>query len=246
MKPTVTAHRVEKTSRRTRARRNEAQALTITAEGELGLSDLAYSRIEELITTLRLAPGHTVSEASLAKMLGISRTPIREALQRLARERLVSVMPRRGIVISEINVRSQLKMLELRRELERLIARAAARRASPDERKRFHEIADNLEKAAKKNDETAFMRMDREFNLLSADAARNDFVADAIGQVQGLSRRFWYMHYKQVADMPLAATLHAAVARAIAEGDEKAAMQASDRLIDYIETFTKATLTADA
>jgi DNA-binding FadR family transcriptional regulator len=69
---------------------------------------------------------------------------------------------------------------------------------------------------------------------------------DAIQQLHGLWRRFWYMHYKQAADMPLTATLHAAVARAIAEGNEQEAMRASDELIDYIESFTKATLTADS
>src|SRR5438093_6081678 len=116
-----------------------------------------------MMTTLALAPGQAISEAFLSNALCIGRTPIREALQRLARERLVVIHPRRGIVVSEINVRNQLKMLELRRELERLIARAAARRAIRDERKRLREIADNMEKAAKKSDDMMFMRMDREF-----------------------------------------------------------------------------------
>lgn len=227
-------------------RRRSAAERSTAADENLPLSERAYILIEEMITTLKLAPGQAISEASLVKMLGIGRTPIREALQRLARERLVVILPKRGIVVSEINIRNQLKLLELRRELERLIARAAARRATVEERKRFTEIADNLETAARKNDDTMFMRMDREFNLLSGTAARNDFLCDAMQQLQGLARRFWYMHYKQVADMPLAATLHAAVARAIAKGDEKAAMQASDKLIDYIEAFSKATLTADS
>ena len=139
---------------------------TAPQEGEVILSDLAYSRIEEMITTLALAPGQAISEAFLSNALGIGRTPIREALQRLARERLVVIHPRRGIVVSEINVRNQLKLLELRRELERLVARAAARRASPDERKRLREIADSMEKAARKNDDTMFLRLDRDFNLL--------------------------------------------------------------------------------
>lgn len=246
MKPSLVPRSEAKVDRRRQPLRNQTAARQAPPEADVILSDVAYSQIEEMITTLRLAPGQAISEASLGKMLGIGRTPIREALQRLARERLVVILPRRGIVVSEINVRNQLKLLELRRELERLIARAAARRATSEERKRFREIADNLEKAAKKNDDTMFMRMDREFNLLSAAAARNDFLSDAIQQLQGLARRFWYMHYKEVADMPLAATLHAAVARAIAAGDEKTAMQASDRLIDYIEAFTKATLTADS
>ncbi len=61
--------------------------------------------------------------------------------------------------------------------------------------------------------------------------------------LHGHSRRFWYMHYKQAADLPLCARLHAAQARAIADGAQKRAAEATDRLIDYTETFTRATLT---
>src|SRR6476620_2753600 len=85
------------------------------------LTDRAYGEIEEMIVTLRLAPGSAVSESALSELLGIGRTPIREALQRLARERLVAIFPRRGIVVTDINVTSQLRLLEVRRELERLI-----------------------------------------------------------------------------------------------------------------------------
>ena len=98
------------------------------------LTDRAYADLEEMIVTLQLAPGSAVSELELASYLGIGRTPIREALQRLARERLVTIVPRRGIFVSEINVTSQLRLLEVRRELERLIARSAARRATDVER----------------------------------------------------------------------------------------------------------------
>ena len=213
------------------------------SEGEASLSDAAYAQIEEMITTLKLAPGQAVSEAFFTKTLGIGRTPVREALQRLARERLVVIHRRRGIIVSEINVLSQLKLLELRREIERLIARAAARRASTDERRTMREIADNMERAAKKSDDTMFMRLDRQFNALSVGLARNEFLVDAMQPLQGLSRRFWYMHYRSAADMPLTAKLHADVARAISEGDEKGAMDASDRLMDYIEAFTKSTVT---
>ena len=80
-----------------------------------------------MIVTLRIAPGAAVSEQELAGNLGIGRTPIREALQRLAREGLVAILPRRGILVSGIDVKRQLRLLEVRRELERLIARSAAR-----------------------------------------------------------------------------------------------------------------------
>ena len=74
------------------------------------LSDRAYTHLEELIVTLQLPPGSAVSEGMLSKRLRIGRTPIREALQRLARERLVMILPRRGIVVSEINLKSQLRL----------------------------------------------------------------------------------------------------------------------------------------
>jgi len=206
------------------------------------LTDRAYAEIEELIVTLRLAPGTPVSEAELMARLGIGRTPIREALQRLARERLVEIYPRRGNFVTDINVAGQLRLLETRRELERLIAKSAARRATDDERARFRALAVAFEAAAKANDDVNFMRIDRDFNLLCSAAAHNEFAAGAMSLMHSLSRRFWYLHYKEAADMPLTAKLHADIARAIAAGNEERAGKASDKLLDAIEKFTRATV----
>ncbi len=216
----------------------------VDEETALSLSDRAYKKLEELIVTLRVAPGTVLTESSLAKELAIGRTPIREALQRLAREGLVVILPRRGILVSEINVGKQLKLLEVRRVLERLMAAAAAERADEGERREFLAIAEGMEKAAEENDDLTFMRHDRELNILVSKAARNEFASRAMGIMHGLSRRFWYVHYKEVADLPLCARLHADLARAIAGGDPEAAGAASDQLIDYIEEFTRASLDA--
>jgi len=206
------------------------------------LTDRAYAEIEEMIITLRLAPGSAISETELSAVLGIGRTPIREALQRLARERLVAIFPRRGMFVTDINVTSQLRLLEVRRELERLIARSAARRATAEERERFRALAAAFESAAKANDDVTFMRIDRDFNVLCSAAAHNEFAANAMSLMHSLSRRFWYLHYKQAADMPLTAKLHADIARAIAAGDEERAAKASDRLLNLIEKFTRSTV----
>ena len=203
------------------------------------LTDRAYAEIEELIITLKLAPGSVVSESDLQTWLGIGRTPIREALHRLAREKLVRILPRRGIIVSAIDIAQQLLLLELRREVERLIARSAARRASADERALFVELADRFGQASKANDDVEFMRVDREFNVLCSRASRNDFAENAMGLIHSLSRRFWYAHHRVAGVMPLTATLHASVSRAIAAGDEDRAAKASDKLIDGIEKFTK-------
>src|SRR6202162_4388874 len=205
------------------------------------LTDRAYAALEEMIVTLRLPPGAVVSESVLGEQLAMGLTPIREALQGRARERLITVLPRRGIIVSEVNVRSQLRLLEVRREIERLVARSAARLATAEERAQFAQVAAAFEAAARNSDETTFMRTDRAFNDLCLVAARNEYATGAMSLMHSLSRRFWFIHYKQAADMPLAAQLHAEVALAIASTNEEAAGRASDRLIDYIELFTRAT-----
>ena len=203
------------------------------------LTDRAYAEIEELVITLKLAPGSSISESDLSTWLGIGRTPIREALHRLAREKLVAILPRRGIIVSTIDVTQQLLLLELRREIERLIARSAARRASDDERAEFVALAERFGDASKANDDVEFMRVDRAFNLLCSRASHNDFAENAMGLIHSLSRRFWYAHHRVAGVMPLTATLHASIARAIAAGDEERAAKASDKLLDAIERFTK-------
>jgi DNA-binding GntR family transcriptional regulator len=215
------------------------------AEAELdegSLVERAYRRLEELIATLQLQPGAVLSETALAQRLGIGRTPVREALQRLASEGMVTILPRRGILVSELDFGRHLRLLEVRRELERLIARSAARRATSDERRTFAELAEALEQAASADDAVGFMRLDRRFNAMTIAASRNEFAAKAMRHMQGLSRRFWFQHYQTVLDLPRCARLHKGVAAAIAAGDEAGAAAASDRLIDYIEEFARATV----
>ena len=206
------------------------------------LTEQAYRLIEEQIVTLRLKPGDVISEQMLSANFKIGRTPIREALQRLAREGLVIVLPRKGILVSDINPRNQLLVLEVRREIERLLSRAGAERANQQQRDRFTEIAQGMDRAAKSNDDIAFMRLDRELNRLMIEAAHNDYAARSMKLLQGLSRRFWYMHYRDAADLPLCARLHANQARAIAQGNGEAAARATDKLMDYVENFTRATV----
>lgn len=209
------------------------------------LTDEAYAALEELIVHGQLGAGVLVTESMLAERLGIGRTPIREALQRLAREHLVSIQPRRSVTIAPIDVRSQLRMLELRRAVESLVAQSAAKRASADERRRFAELAEAFEKSAKARDEITFMRVDREFNELCIRAARNEFAAASMRLIAPLARRFWIHYSPKAADVLLVARLHASLAQAIARGSVRDTARAVTALIDQIETFTKSTATAD-
>ncbi len=215
-------------------------ALVISAE-EASLSNQAYSQIEEMIVTMQLAPETPVSEAQLSAFLGIGRTPIREAIQRLSREHLVSIVPKRGIFISDLNTQKQLRVLETRRELERLICKKAAKRASPEERKKLERLAKDFRKAAKEKDETLFRKADKELNDLTILAARNEFAAAAMSPLHRMSRRFWFGHFHQFAEVTEMANFHRAIASAIAKGNEAEAGQALDDLIDCVENLTRKT-----
>ena len=227
---------------RTPASRSAATGRTVATDPEPTLTRQAHERLEEMIVTLELPPGSVVSEASLSAQLGIGTTPIREALQRLAREYLVQIFPRRGVVITAIDVRQQLQVLETRRELERLIARTAARRATPSEREAITALAERIERTADDPDPRAFLRIDAELKALSARAARNDIAAAAIVPLHAVSRRFWFYHHEAFPAGRTARTRHVALARAIASGDEAAAAAASDRLIDDLSAFARSTL----
>ncbi|WP_255539242.1 GntR family transcriptional regulator [Polynucleobacter sp. 71A-WALBACH] len=208
----------------------------------ISLSDQAYEQLEELIVTMRLAPGTPVSESQLSTMLGIGRTPIREAIQRLSHEHLVSIMPKRGIFISDLNPQKQLRVLETRRELERLICTKSAKRCNSEERKQFERIAKDFKKAAKEKNEKLFLKVDKELNDLTIIAAKNEYASKALSMLHGMSRRFWFGNFHQVGDIAVAATLHANIAEAICEGNEKKAGVAVDKLLDYIEEFTRKTV----
>jgi DNA-binding GntR family transcriptional regulator len=209
------------------------------------LTAQAYERIEEMIVKLELQPGTALSEAELSARLGIGRTPVREALQRLSREHLVQILPQRGVLVSELDIKRQLRLLEVRREVERLVVRCSARRATDAERKLFAELTVEFDAAARSNDQTRFMKADKAFNDLSLRVARNEFAAGAMGLMHGLSRRFWFMHHRQADDTEFMASLHGRLSKAIADGDETAAAKALDALIDHNETFTRSTVNTD-
>ena len=217
-----------------------------TAALEISLNEEAYRRLEEMIVTLELAPGSVVSEAILSERIGIGTTPIREALQRLSREYLIQILPRRGVIVTSIDVRQQLQVLETRRELDRLIARAAARRGTPDDRARFSEIARSMQRAVAAGDMHAFLRADGELNSALAAAAHNPIATRTVATLHSVSRRFWFFHRNdRRGGAAHTMRLHVAFAKALAGGSEDAVGDACDALIDDLMVFARSTVGAD-
>lgn len=218
------------------------KALLSDIEGEESQAQMAYRILEEMIVTLKLPPGSRISEKALHRTLGIGRTPLREALQRLAIEGTVKIMPRAGVIVSDIDTADQFTLIEVRRELEKILAGRAARLAGPEEKQTFLRLAEAFDTAGQRNEGSIFIQTDREFNSLVVKTAQNKYAAYAIGPIEAQTRRFWYLHFKRYGDLPQVCRLHATIARAIAAGNEPEARTASDRLIDYVEDYTRRTL----
>jgi DNA-binding GntR family transcriptional regulator len=209
------------------------------------LATLAYRLLEEAIVTQRIAPGATVSEAQLSDLIDMSRMPTREAVRRLQRENLLEVLPKRGIVVRTIDPHTQLRLLAMRREVERLLAWLAARECGDAQRAKLLELAADFENAAASADTLCFVHTDKAFNDLCLAACSNEFVVDTIRLLQGPSRRFWFQCSSDAQVLAESACRHAALARAIASGDADMAAAASDHLIDFGERLALCALELD-
>ncbi len=241
-----------KTTSKTRARpaprrvpRRAGSAGTTRTPVDAGgtLAERAYRQIEEMLVTLEIPPGALMSELDLAKRLGISRTPVGEAISRLSRSGLVAVLPRRGFIATEISVTSQLRLLELRSVIARLVARLAALRALPEQRARLVQTARTMAAAAGSGDELSYLAADQAFHPQLADCAQNDFVAQALDDLEPQIRRFWYANRHHAGGELLSvARLHIDLAAAIERGNADEAAAASDVLSEGLERFTRATI----
>lgn len=210
-----------------------------TSKAELSsLTERAYAQLEQMIATLELRPGAFVSEAELCERLGIGRTPVREAMQRLAREHLLRIMPRRGCIVADCRFGDELEVIEVRRPLEMVIARGAATRATPEQRRQFAELADRMVAALQGNDFDAFARLDVEFNQLCLAACRNATAASMMRLISTQNRRFWFMHHHRTLPRE-GVESHVEMARAIASGEPDQAAKATERLLAYVEELAQ-------
>lgn len=203
------------------------------------ISETAYIAIQNLIVTGRLRPGSMISENELREELNCGRTPIREALQRLKIEGFVEIHPRRGALVTTIDIRQQLELLEVRRPLEELMVRLAARRATAEQRERMQLLANELEAAVMRDDRQKYLGINRATHEIEAEASRNAMLIKTISQVHTMSRRFWYSFITDSDNFADAAKLHCNVLRAIADSDGDAAAANASQLMDYLERVTR-------
>lgn len=206
-------------------------------DSTLTMAEEAHKRLESMIVTLELPPGSKWSEEALAKELGLGRTPIREALQKLSGASLLNVVPRQGVVISEIDLVQQLRVLEFRKEVEIFVASRAARRASTEERAALEARGEAL-MTSDTGDVRQYLDSLFETNSMLVDFANNIFARNAIEPLLALSRRFYFKYHIQLDNLALVGELHGKRALAVASGSQRSAIDTTEDLLDVIKDYT--------
>ncbi|GGW47413.1 GntR family transcriptional regulator [Gemmobacter lanyuensis] len=201
-------------------------------------TEQAVAVLQGMIERGELAPGAMVSERTIVELIGLGRTPIREAIQRLAPSYMIRVHASRGIEIPAITVEDQLSRLEVRRAVEVLAVDLASKRASKTQREAMQSLASRLEGQFTLQEYTDTIR---ETHALILDAAANRYLGSLMLPLQGLSRRFWIVHAREENnDILRGRDLHRAILTAISERDAEAATAASRALNDYLVEFALA------
>jgi DNA-binding GntR family transcriptional regulator len=204
------------------------------------LSDQAYYRIRELIVSLELEPGAVVNERELMERLGLGRTPIREALRTLARDRLVEVFPRRGIFVSDINVRDLAGLSEVRLALEGDAARLAAERRSRDDRAALEALLAELDDAG--GDDRRLIELDQRIHRQVWASAHSPFLARTLEEYYVLALRIWFLALDRVAELEQAVHEHRELLEAVRDGDARRAEAAMRRHVIAFEQSMRAVL----
>lgn len=207
------------------------------------LSEQAYRRIEEAILTARFAPGTWITESAISDTLGIGRTPVREAAQRLAFNGLVDIAPGRGMRVTDVSARDQIQILELRRAIEDMLVRRAVRNVTPEEVEEMRRLTARLRNASRLTDPMGFHELDLQFKQLLLQCAKHKYAEGVVGPLWSATRRFLWVH-RTVENKVAFAELVARVIDAIVASDEAEALRANGARMDHLDDFVRATLDA--
>jgi DNA-binding GntR family transcriptional regulator len=204
------------------------------------LSDVAYERLKHAIVCLDLAPGSVVREEELIERSGIGRTPVREALQRLQRDQLVTVLPRQGVMVTNIDVAELPVLFETRTILEPYVHRLAAVRGTKADWDAMEEALTAVE--TRSATWTDLLEADRFCHEQVYKAGANRFLFETLDMLYTQSERLWYMYLKDGADLHEPLVEHRAILSALRDGDGDKAATMIEEHIRSFEAQTRAVL----
>ncbi len=183
------------------------------------IAERAYAELRSRIVTLRLPPGTLLREDELMRELGIGRTPLREAVKRLALENLVAVQPRSGTFVTSVDAADIIHISEVRAELEAQAAELAARRMEPDLRARAEAMLEQVRELERAADADELMRLDESIHRLIWDGSHNPYLIETLERYFVLSLRVWYVVLDRVPGLGASVVDQAHLLEAILDRD---------------------------
>ncbi|MEA4922336.1 MAG: GntR family transcriptional regulator [Eubacteriaceae bacterium] len=169
--------------------------LNLDIKNHRPLREIVYEELKMQILKGQIVPGTRMMEVEMAEDMGVSRTPIREAIRKLEKEGLVTIEPRRGAYASQISQKDMIEILEVRQNMEGLAAFYAATRMSREGKQKMREAADGYDRAVKEGNTHDMIKYDTEFHHIIVEGADNKILVNMVEQLQELVLRFRYLYY---------------------------------------------------
>jgi DNA-binding GntR family transcriptional regulator len=227
-----------KRSLRKRLAAEEASSPIPGRRNRLNLFELAYERIEDLIVRCELKPGMFLAVQDLQEMTGFGRTPVHQAVSRLATDTLIVVRPRHGLQIAPIDLARERVLLQLRGDIERFVVRLAAERAGPSHRIQIRHLTLALRDQRKTMTIDDFNVFDRRIDQIILNAAGERFLEHTLRPLHTIFRRIGWVYHRRIAsgaDLDPTIDCHLAVLDAIGSRRTDAAVSASDALTKFVD-----------
>ena len=202
------------------------------------LKELVYLELKHKILTGEIVSQTRLMEIDLSEKMNVSRTPIREAIKRLADDGLVKVEPRRGAYVANISIKDMLDVFEVREDMEGFVAKLAAQRISDEEKEQLREIAGEYEAAIEKaDDKENIIELDEKFHNFIVKCCGNETLSELVKYVQELSLRFRYLYYNDFSLYESTAEQHNRIMEAINSGNEEVARDEADAHVRALKEF---------
>ena len=201
------------------------------------LKELVYLELKHKILTGEIASQTRLMEIDLSEKMNVSRTPIREAIKRLADDGLVKVEPRRGAYVANISIKDMLDVFEVREDMEGFVAKLASERITEEQKVELAKIAAEYEAAIKRPDKETIIELDEKFHNFIVACCNNETLSELINYVQELSLRFRYLYYDDFTLYESTAEQHNSIMQAINEGRGEDARYEADAHVKALKEF---------
>ncbi|MCM1113686.1 MAG: GntR family transcriptional regulator [Muribaculum sp.] len=208
------------------------EKLQVKLDEFLPLRDVVFNTLRQAILTGELKPGERLMEIHLANMLGVSRTPIREAIRKLELEGLVTMVPRRGAEVAQITEKSMSDVLEVRRTLDALCAELACERITEEELARLKEACENFERATATKDVKIIAQADVELHDIILQATGNSRLIQLVNNLSEQMYRYRFEYIKDIDQHERLAKEHRIIYESLVSKDKERASEAAKLHID--------------